>query len=93
MGHNSYATRGNPMQGNPKNTQRKYLPSTIGKPDNWRWTEAQQKKGQHKQQQYGGNTMGFVAAGAFDYNSSNRNSGNGYGNGNFGNQPGFGNNF
>ena len=93
MGHNPYATKGNPMQGNPKNAHRKYLPSTVGKPDNWRWTEAQQKKGQRKQQQYGGNATGFGAAGAFDYNSSNNNSSNGYGNGNFGNQQGFGNNF
>ena len=81
------------MQGNPKNAHRRYLPSTVGKPDNWRWTEAQQKKGQRKQQQYGGNATGFGAAGAFDYNSSSNNSGNGYGNGNFGNQQGFGNNF
>ena len=37
--------------------------------------------------------MGFGAAGAFEYNSSSRNGDNGYGNGNFGNQQGFGNNF
>ena len=44
------------------------------------------KRGQRKQQQYGGNAMGFGAAGLFDYNSSSRNGGNGYGNGKFGNQ-------
>ena len=41
------------MGGNPKNCHGKYLPSTIGKPENWQQMEAQQKRGM-KQQQYGG---------------------------------------
>ena len=93
MGHNPYAVKDNSMGGNPKNSQQKYLPSTIGKPDNWRVMEAQQEK-MTKQQQYGGMAQqqqnnGFGAAQNVSYNSGKGN----FGNSNFGNQQGFVNNF
>ena len=91
------------MGGNPRNSHRKYMPSTIGKPDNWRVIENQRKMAM-PDQQYGGmmqqqQNNGFGAQQNFSYGGQNNNFGNGnfgngnFGNGNFGNQQGFGNNF
>ena len=87
-GHNPQATRLNPMGGNPRNSHRKYLPSTIGKPTNWRVIEQCQKKNAMTNQQYGGNAQqqqnnGFGAQQSFGSGYAGQN--NGFGNGNFGN--------
>ena len=87
------------MGGNPRNSHRKYMPSTIGKPENWQVIEQNQRKIAMPNQQYGGmmqqqQNNGFGAQQNFIYGGQNNNFGNGnFGNGNFGNQQGFGNNF